>query len=223
MNKKISGIGAGEKEIKRLYKSRKDRMIDGVCGGLAEYLGIDSTIVRVIWVLISLFGGTGILAYIVCMIVVPERSIDSKEEESKKVYKSGNRGMFWGILLVIIGVIFLLREINLFPFRFSYIWHASWGYIWPVFLIILGFYILLRKPVHTVEVTGKEVSAETVGRVFRSKKDKKIAGVCGGLAEYFNIDPSIIRVIWVLGTFASIGLGILAYVILALVLPEKTD
>ena len=48
-------------DIKRLYKSRTDRMIDGVCGGIAEYFGLDSTLVRIAWVLLTLLGGTGIL------------------------------------------------------------------------------------------------------------------------------------------------------------------
>ncbi|HKM22494.1 MAG TPA: PspC domain-containing protein [Lachnospiraceae bacterium] len=59
-------------EIKRLYKSRTDRMICGVCGGLAEYLNMDPTIVRIIMVLIGLSGG-GILAYLIAAIIIPEK------------------------------------------------------------------------------------------------------------------------------------------------------
>lgn len=58
-------------EPKRLYKSGNDKKIDGVCGGIAEYFEIDSTIVRLIWVIAVLFVGTGVLAYIVCMVVMP--------------------------------------------------------------------------------------------------------------------------------------------------------
>ena len=59
-------------EIKHLYRSKKDRMIAGVCGGLASYIGIDPTLVRLLFVL-GLFavGGT-LLVYIIMMIVVPE-------------------------------------------------------------------------------------------------------------------------------------------------------
>ncbi|MDO5572727.1 MAG: PspC domain-containing protein [bacterium] len=59
-------------EIKRLYKSRNDRVICGVCGGFAEYLKMDPTIVRLIMVLIALTGG-GIIAYLIAAIVMPER------------------------------------------------------------------------------------------------------------------------------------------------------
>lgn len=59
-------------EIKRLYKSRTDRMICGVCGGLAEYLNMDPTIVRIIMVLVGLSGG-GLIAYLIAAIVIPEK------------------------------------------------------------------------------------------------------------------------------------------------------
>lgn len=58
---------------KRLYRSRRDRMIAGVCAGVAEYFTADPTLVRIIWVLVTLVsGGLGILAYVAAMIVVPE-------------------------------------------------------------------------------------------------------------------------------------------------------
>jgi len=60
-------------KIKKLYRSRKDRMICGVCGGLGEYLGVDPTIVRILWILFSLAYGAGILAYILACIVIPEK------------------------------------------------------------------------------------------------------------------------------------------------------
>lgn len=56
---------------KRLYKSNSDKMIDGVCAGIAAYFGIDSTIVRLAWVAFAILGGSGVLAYIIAMIVIP--------------------------------------------------------------------------------------------------------------------------------------------------------
>ena len=58
--------------MKKLYKSQTDRKICGVCGGIAEYLGIDSTIVRLIWVLFILCFGTGILAYFLFALVMTD-------------------------------------------------------------------------------------------------------------------------------------------------------
>ena len=57
--------------MKKLYKSRTDSKIAGVCGGLGEFLNIDSTLIRVIWALFSILGG-GLVLYIICAIIMPE-------------------------------------------------------------------------------------------------------------------------------------------------------
>ena len=57
---------------KKLYKSRDNRMISGVCAGIAEYFNMDPTIIRLAWVLFSLLGGSGVLGYIIAAIVIPE-------------------------------------------------------------------------------------------------------------------------------------------------------
>ena len=57
---------------KRLYRSRNDRTLAGVCAGIAEYFGWDPTLVRVAWVLLTLLGGSGILLYLIMWVVMPE-------------------------------------------------------------------------------------------------------------------------------------------------------
>ncbi len=56
---------------KKLFRSRNDKMISGVCGGIAEYFNIDSTLVRLIWAFLVILAGTGLLVYLVCAIVIP--------------------------------------------------------------------------------------------------------------------------------------------------------
>ena len=56
---------------RRLYKSNENKMIDGVCGGIAEYFGVDPTLIRLAWVVFSLLGGSGLLAYILAAIIIP--------------------------------------------------------------------------------------------------------------------------------------------------------
>ena len=63
-----------QKKPKQLYRSETNKMIAGVCGGLAEYFNIDPTIVRLLFVLILLFGGQSILVYIILWIVIPTES-----------------------------------------------------------------------------------------------------------------------------------------------------
>ncbi len=57
-------------------------------------------------------------------------------------------------------------------------------------------------------------------RLFRSRENKMICGVCGGIAEYFNIDPTLVRLGWVLVSVCSFGTGVLAYFIAAVIIPE---
>ena len=61
---------------KKLYRSKTNKTIAGVCGGLAEYINMDPTVVRLLWVLITAFAGAGLIAYLVCAIVIPEKPND---------------------------------------------------------------------------------------------------------------------------------------------------
>ncbi len=57
---------------KKIYRSKTNRVIAGVCGGLGEYFNIDPTIVRLLWVILILAGGSGIIAYIIAWVIIPE-------------------------------------------------------------------------------------------------------------------------------------------------------
>mgnify|MGYP005854506953 CR=1 FL=1 len=122
----------------RLYRSRQNRMIAGVAGGLAEYFGVDVSLVRLIWVLAVLWGGSGLLAYIIAWIIIPERNQGEKannyiliEDEDNRQEKT--RQITGGILLILIGVALLMGAL------FS--WHVFRDFL-PFFLIGLGILIL---------------------------------------------------------------------------------
>ena len=57
---------------KRLYRSNTNKKIAGVCGGLGRYLNIDPTIIRVLWAILALFYGSGVLIYLICAFIIPE-------------------------------------------------------------------------------------------------------------------------------------------------------
>ena len=61
---------------KKLYLSRTDKKLAGVCGGVAKFFGIDATIIRLLWALAILIVGSGVLLYIVCAFIIPEEPID---------------------------------------------------------------------------------------------------------------------------------------------------
>ena len=58
---------------KKLYKSATDKKIDGVCAGIAEYADMDPTLVRLLWVIVTLFAGAGLIAYIIAAIIMPRK------------------------------------------------------------------------------------------------------------------------------------------------------
>lgn len=59
--------------MKKLYLSKTDKKICGVCGGIAEYFGVDATLVRVVWLILALCWGVGILPYFIAALVIPSR------------------------------------------------------------------------------------------------------------------------------------------------------
>lgn len=66
---------------KKLYKVNQGKMLDGVCAGIGEYFNIDPTIIRVIWAILAACGGCGILAYIICAVIMPRKPDNIIEAE----------------------------------------------------------------------------------------------------------------------------------------------
>ena len=60
-------------------------------------------------------------------------------------------------------------------------------------------------------------------KLMRSRENRMICGVCGGIGEYLNIDPTLVRLIWAIGCVASLGMGLLVYFVAAVVMPENND
>jgi phage shock protein C len=118
---------------KKFYRSRTNSMIAGVCGGLGEYLNLDPTILRIVAVLLIFAKGIGALAYIVAWVIVPRRP--EAEAEAVAPVKSEMSRTLPGLLLIVVGLIFLL--INLFPW-------FGFDYLWPVLLIVLGAALLVK-------------------------------------------------------------------------------
>ncbi len=225
-------------EVKRLYKSRTDRMIDGVCGGIAKYLSVDPTLVRVALVLLTLLGGSGILLYIVAMILLPKEpyvfnmgsgeASQPSSSASQTSTPSKKNNLFWGILLIVVGAVLFLDNIGLDFWR-----HWWWFFDGEVFLSILlilaGVAFLWggRNSFHTQPMSEPAVEGEvnppplsSPRRLHRSFTDSKLFGVCGGLGEYFGIDSTIVRILFLVGVFASGGIVAIGYIIMAIVVPK---
>jgi phage shock protein PspC (stress-responsive transcriptional regulator) len=223
---------------RRLYRSQTNKVIAGVCGGLAKYLNVDTTIVRLVWVLLTLLGGSGIILYILAVFIVPEEKITADDSPTSPVKSDFTAGRIFGFLFVIVGAILLLDNLEIFSFcRF---WDMSWEFVFPGILILAGIYLLMKRvkvpvaPSQPASSTEQEHSSEnqtpppvsstehtTNPKVFRrSLTDKKVFGICGGAGEYFGIDPTILRIAYAIFTVFSGGMGIILYFLMYLVVPE---
>ena len=80
---------------KKLYRSIADKKISGVCGGIAEYFGVDSTLIRLLWVVSVIFAGVGVLLYIICALVVPERDPNMPWDANQNQNQWNQNGNQW--------------------------------------------------------------------------------------------------------------------------------
>jgi phage shock protein C len=125
--------------MKKLKRSRGNRLIFGVCGGIAEYFNIDATIVRVAWFLLALpsFGTLG-LAYLVCGFIIPEDDGFIHPDDQKNYNTMNEKSpLLIGLGLIVVGAYLLSKMF--FP-QIMDIYE-----FWPVLLIVLGIYILINQ------------------------------------------------------------------------------
>lgn len=119
----------------RLYRSTTDKVIGGVCGGLATYFRIDPVLVRLAFVVFALAGGASVLLYIVLWIAVPVGEVVPIGETATFMGMRGSETT--AIVLIAIGALWLLANIGVFSF-------INWSLAWPLLLVALGAAMLLR-------------------------------------------------------------------------------
>ena len=123
---------------RRLYRSRHDRLIAGVCGGLGQYFDVDPVLVRLVFVVLFFASGLGLLAYIVLALVVPERPAGEAEPEPTSPVQLERARLIAALLLIGLGGLLLASNLDLI--RWSQVQR-----FWPVLLIALGAALLLRR------------------------------------------------------------------------------
>lgn len=119
--------------MNRLYKSNEDKMIAGVCGGIAQYLNIDSSLVRLAFVFFGFIGGTGVLLYFIAALVLPS----SDQASSSYSGSRSNNGFVIGVGLVVLGAYMIFQR-----FIIHYIPSYARQLIWPLIFIVLGSYLV---------------------------------------------------------------------------------
>ncbi len=129
-------------ERRRLYRSREDYWIAGVCGGLGKYFEVDSNLVRLAFVLLAAWNGLGVLLYLVTVLIVPEDPVPDVAPAPGPIPPSapeeGRRLRMIGWLLVLGGIYLLLHNLRLFL-------PVVQDQVFPVVLILGGFVLLLLR------------------------------------------------------------------------------
>ena len=206
-------------------------MIDGVCAGFAEYVNWDPTLVRILWMgSVFVLNGLGIVAYLAAMFILP--SDKGQNEGSGTERKSPDAKAVIGILLILFGFFFLAHNWGwyqewplFFPFHHFQWFLMPWDY-WPILLVLLGIaYIVyvLRQNKSKSESSNVDGSASGQGkRLLRSTHNKIVGGICGGLAQYFDIDVTIVRIgIVILAVATNFFFWVVLYGIALAFLPSE--
>jgi len=140
--------------FKKISRSETDRVLAGVAGGLGEYFQIDPVIIRLIFILLTIFGGGGVLAYIILWLLIPSRkntgrnsdeTIRKNAEELKNKAKSfafefkemsvdHNPKNWLGLFVIALGILFLLDNLGFLRFHL----------FWPILLIFLGLFLVFK-------------------------------------------------------------------------------
>jgi len=145
--------------MNRIYRSRRDRVLLGVCGGIAHYFRVDPVVVRVLWVILALTPFPGIIAYLVAALLIPEEPAPGRpdvapEHNAYEPEVSRQRTItIIGIGLVVVGILFLLRNWVLVLGVDRWLWRLPWlnwrfwaGLAtswWPLVIIAVGVAVLL--------------------------------------------------------------------------------
>jgi phage shock protein C len=143
--------------MKKLYRSRQNRMIGGVCGGIAEYFNIDPVIVRIAAVALFFMGGSALMAYVIGLIAIPNEPFGLPAAEKQENVpatvpaaapaaknSSNSVPLAMGIVLIFIGVVFLMHNIPFFNPFYWRAWHIIRHFFWPSLLIVSGIFIIVR-------------------------------------------------------------------------------
>jgi phage shock protein C len=152
---------------KKLYRSRSDRMIAGVCGGLGEYLNVDPVWLRLFFVLLLFATGAGLWAYLILWIIIPEEgrvtatpgetvqaNVQEMADRARDFGQSIQRGfqgerapsearstsgpLLVGVAFILIGAFLLLNQLNLFSW-------LRWSVWWPLIIIFIGVALLFSR------------------------------------------------------------------------------
>lgn len=129
---------------KRLYRSTTNKVIGGVCGGIAEYFDVDPVLVRLVTIILAMTTGVGFVAYIIAIIIIPKgdesvvQAAQAAPVSSTSTIDTNRWGnLIPGFILIAIGAIFLIKQL---------LWWYNWHMAWAMVLILAGIALIFWQP-----------------------------------------------------------------------------
>lgn len=214
---KVDNVTVPLSPIKKFFRSKNNVVITGVCAGIAEYMKIEPATIRIIALLALLLGGWSVVAYLITASLIPvdKNSVSLSQFEIISLRKENFKTVISG-LLILCGFYFAFRIIGLAGSTRIFILPND--FIFPLAAFAIGIYFLTIKSSNTE--TALLVQPE---KLFRSRTDRKLTGVCGGLAKYIGIDATILRIIFILAVLLTLGIFVSLYLILVVFIPYEEE
>ncbi len=190
---------------KKLRRSTNDKIFFGVCGGIAERIGIASVLVRLVFTAGILLGGFGVILYACLTLVIPKNKHEV-ELENKNLVSVKNKKSLFGIILLFIGTYYSIMPTNYFPFLLFIEIPTQ-----PILaLLFLGFGFWAYK--NNKNTSGEQIEVKYV----RPRRGRLFLGVCIGISEYLGTYSILIRLVLIVFSFMTLGLGIVLYLLIAM-------
>lgn len=200
---------------KFLRCSIHNRMIFGVCGGLSDYFRINSAIIRLLFLIFLILGGISSLVYIVLAFIIPTETGSYEILPSDEIKIHTEKKLFIGWSFILGGIFILLIYFDFYSLSNVTVLIED-NKIFPFILISAGILFITKK-----NIFNKEIMNSIEPKKLTLSDNKMIFGICGGIGEYLNIDPTIIRILWIIFLFASFGIALIIYIILKFIIPSK--
>ncbi len=216
-----------------VYRHPTNKSLGGVCAGLADFVGWDPVVMRGIWVVATFVtSGAGFMVYLLLWLLLPVGTQATGQVRPAAIQFSNLGGSRVATVLLALGGIWMLSNLGILPALADTAGVFLRIFFWPLLLIGIG-YMLLRGRGDTLRSHFSDLHAKVGGRVRaagdaqsrmpvrRSRSNRMVLGLCGGLGERLGIDANLIRLAWAIFIFGTMGMGLIAYFVIALFVPEE--
>jgi phage shock protein C len=202
-------------KFKRFQRSGNNVVLAGVCSGIADYFNADVGNLRLIALFTLLFGGWSIIAYLITASLLPiEKTPPVLSDEQLTAQRKENFRVVLGGILFLVGFHFALTAVGLSSSVRIFLLPNS--FLFPIAVFFFGVIILVNK-----NYRSAQHSKDRAEKIFRSKNNRRLFGVCGGLGKYLDIDSSSLRIIFIIVTLLTLGAFSLIYILIVFLTPSE--